>query len=55
MRSRTGRLLAAAGAVGVVHGVEVGYCVGNPNANIVTDVPGVNVKFDLGLGFGFGF
>ena len=71
MRSRTGRLLAAAGAVGVVaitgtssavaepvatctsdvvDGVEVDYCVGNPNANTVTDVPGVNVKFGLGLG-----
>ena len=23
----------------VVDGVEVDYCVGNPNANIVTDVP----------------
>ena len=71
MRSRTGRLLAAAGAVGVVaitgapsavakpvatctsDGVEVDYCVGNSIANTVTDVPGVNVEFGLGLGFGF--
>ena len=76
MRSRTGRLLAAAGAVGVLaitgaptavaepvatctsdvaDGVEVDYCVGNPNANTVTDVPGVNVEFDLGLGSGSAF
>jgi hypothetical protein len=39
----------------VVDGVEVDYCVGNPNANIVTDVPGVNVEFEFGLGIGFGF
>ncbi len=40
----------------VVDGVEVDYCVGNPNANVVTDVPGVNVEFefDFGLGIGFG-
>jgi hypothetical protein len=73
--SRTGRLLVAASAVGVVaitgapcavaepvaectsdvvDGVEVDYCVGNPNANIVTEVPGVNVEFEFGLGIGFG-
>jgi hypothetical protein len=73
--SRTGRLLLAASAVGVVaitdapsavaepvaectsdvvDGVEVDYCVGNPNANIVTEVPGVNVEFEFGLGIGFG-
>jgi hypothetical protein len=39
----------------VIDGVEVDYCVGNPNANIVTGVPGVNVEFELGLGIGFGF
>ena len=39
----------------VVDGVEVDYCVGNPNANVVTDVPGVNVEFELNLGFGLGF
>jgi hypothetical protein len=39
----------------VVDGVEVDTCVGNPNANVVTDVPGVNVEFELGLGIGFGF
>jgi hypothetical protein len=76
MRSRTGRLLVAACAVGVfattgapsavaeplatctsdiVDGVEVDYCVGNPNSNIVTGVPGVNVEFEFGLGIGFGF
>ncbi len=38
----------------VVDGVEVDYCVANPNANIVTDVPGVNMEFELGLGIGFG-
>jgi hypothetical protein len=75
-RTRTGRLLVAAGAVGVfaitgspsavaepvatctsdvVDGVEVDYCVGNPNANVVTGVPGVNVDFELNLGIGFGF
>ena len=31
------------------------YCVGGPNANTVTDVPGVNVDFELNLGIGFGF
>ena len=73
MRSRIGRLLVAADAVGVCaitgapsavaepvatctsDGVEVDYCVGNPNANIVTDVPGVNVDFVLSLGIGLGF
>jgi hypothetical protein len=75
-RSRTGRLLVAASAVGVINitgapsalaepvatctsdvvdGVEVDYCVGNPNSNVVTDVPGVNVEFEFGLGIGFGF
>ena len=39
----------------VIDGVEVDYCVGNPNANTLTDVPGVNVEFELGLGIGFGF
>jgi hypothetical protein len=39
----------------VVDGVEVDYCVGNPNANTVTGVPGVNVDFEFGLGIAFGF
>jgi len=39
----------------VIDGVEVDYCVGNPNANSVTDVPGVNVEFEFGLGIAFGF
>ena len=39
----------------VVDGVEVDYCVGNPNANIVTGVPSVNLGFELDLGIGFGF
>jgi hypothetical protein len=39
----------------IVDGVEVDYCVGNPNANRVADVPGVNVEFEFGLGIGFGF
>jgi len=76
MRSRTGRLLVAASAIGVVaitgapsavaepvatctsdiiDGVEVDTCVGNPNANTVSDVPGVNVEFEFGLGIAFGF
>jgi hypothetical protein len=38
----------------VVDGVEVDYCVGNPNANIVSDVPSVNVRWDFNLGIGFG-
>jgi hypothetical protein len=74
-RSRSGRLLVTASAVGVINlagaqsplaepvatctsdvvdGVEVDYCVGNPNSNIVTEVPGVNVDFEFGLGIGFG-
>ena len=74
-RSRTARLLVAAGAVGVfamtgapsavadpvavctsdvVEGVEVDYCVPNPNANIVTEVPGVNVEFEPSFTIGFG-
>ena len=36
----------------IVDGVEVDYCVGNPNANIVTDVPDVRVRLDLRIGFG---
>jgi hypothetical protein len=36
----------------VVDGVEVDECVGNPDANTVTDVPRVNVRFDLGVGIG---
>ena len=39
----------------VIDGVEVDYCVGNPNANTVTEVPGVNVEFEFGLGIAFGF
>lgn len=39
----------------VVDGVEVDYCVGNPNANIITGVPTVNVEFEFGLGIGLGF
>ena len=39
----------------VVDGVEVDYCVGNPNANTVTGVPGVNVDFEFNVGIGFGF
>ena len=38
----------------VVDGVEVDYCVGNPNSNNVTEVPGVNVDFEFGLGIGVG-
>jgi hypothetical protein len=38
----------------VVDGVEVDYCVGNPNSNVVSDVPSVNVRWDLNLGIGFG-
>jgi hypothetical protein len=38
----------------VVDGVEVDYCVANPNADIVTEVPGVNVGFELNFGLGFG-
>jgi hypothetical protein len=36
----------------VVDGVEVDDCVGNPNADSVTDVPDVWVKLDLRIGFG---
>jgi hypothetical protein len=36
----------------VVDGVEVDDCVGNPNANSVTDGPDVRVKLDLRIGFG---
>jgi hypothetical protein len=39
----------------VIDGVEVDTCVGNPNASTVSDVPGVNVEFDFGLGVAFGF
>jgi hypothetical protein len=39
----------------IVDGVEVDTCVGNPNANTVTEVPGVNVEFEFGLGVAFGF
>jgi hypothetical protein len=38
----------------VIDGVEVDTCVGNPNANTVTDVPGVNVDFDSPLASGSG-
>jgi hypothetical protein len=36
----------------VVDGVEVDHCVGNPDANTVTDVPRVRVRLDLGVGIG---
>ena len=39
----------------VIDGVEVDTCVGNSNAITVSDVPGVNVEFDFGLGVAFGF
>jgi hypothetical protein len=38
----------------VVDGVEVDYCVGNPNASTISDVPGVNVEFEFGIGVAFG-
>jgi hypothetical protein len=40
----------------VVDGVEVDYCVGNPNSNTgtVSGVPGVNVDFEFGVGIGLG-
>ena len=38
----------------VIDGVEVDTCVGNPNANTVTDVPGVNVDFDSAWESGWG-
>ena len=37
-----------------VIGAEVDTCVGNPNGNTVTDVPGVNVDFEFNFGIGFG-
>ena len=39
----------------VIDGVEVDTCVGNPNANTVTGVPGVNVGFEFDFGIGIGF
>jgi hypothetical protein len=39
----------------IIDGVEVDTCVGNPNANTVTGVPGVNVGFELDFGIGIGF
>ena len=36
----------------VVDGVEVDHCVGNPDANTVTDVPRVRVRLDVGVGLG---
>jgi len=39
----------------IVDGVEVDYCVGNPNTNTVSEVPLVNVDFEFGLGIGLGF
>jgi hypothetical protein len=39
----------------IVDGVEVDTCVGNPNANTVSDLPAVNVEFEFGLGVAFGF
>jgi hypothetical protein len=39
----------------VIDGVEVDTCVGNPNANTVSDIPAVNVEFEFGLGVAFGF
>lgn len=39
----------------VVDGVEVDYCVGNPNANTVTEVSGVNMEWELSINFGLGF
>ena len=38
----------------VIDGVEVDTYVGNPNANTVTDVPGVNVDFEFTFGSGSG-
>lgn len=40
----------------VVDGVEVDYCVGNPNSNQnpVIGVPGVNVDVEFGVGIGLG-
>jgi len=39
----------------VIDGVEVDTCVGNPNANTVNGVPGVNVGFEFDFGIGIGF
>lgn len=39
----------------IIDGVEVDTCVGNPNANTVSDLPAVNVEFEFGLGIAFGF
>ena len=39
----------------IIDGVEVDTCVGNPNANTVTGVPGVNVGFEFDFGIGIGF
>jgi hypothetical protein len=38
----------------VVSGVEVDDCVPNPNARITSDVPGVEVKLEGGVGIGLG-
>jgi hypothetical protein len=38
----------------VVSGVEVDNCVPNPNANITSEVPGVNVELEGGVGVGLG-
>ncbi|AFM17015.1 hypothetical protein Mycch_2238 [Mycolicibacterium chubuense NBB4] len=38
----------------VVDGVEVDYCVGNPDVATAGEVPGVNVDFEFTLGFGLG-
>jgi hypothetical protein len=39
----------------VIDGVEMDTCVGNPNASTYSDLPGVNVEFDFGIGVAFGF
>jgi hypothetical protein len=39
----------------IIDGVEVDTCVGNPNANTVSDLLAVNVEFEFGLGVAFGF
>jgi hypothetical protein len=38
----------------VIDGVEVDYCVANPNSNIVTEVPGVNIGFEPSFTIGLG-
>ena len=38
----------------IIDGVEVDYCVGNPNSNVLTEPPGVNVEFEFELGIGIG-